>query len=138
MLCTPGFFSIPSLLFLIAMEALNGVIQLDVSQNTILSFQWPKMDISYNVSFYVEDVLLMLQAFLPNIKVAIDIFNTFEKASELQCKWEGTKATLLSPTLPLPDLSTLNWCWESSLNSTKLLGFHFSDGLNKECMVEKL
>lgn len=96
------------------------------------------MNIHQILAFYADNVTLLLEASFNNIQIAISLFDQFGCASGLHCKWEGTKATLISHNLLPRELRQLNWNWELGPSSTKLLGFFFSDGLSPELVVEQL
>lgn len=106
------------------MEALSGMINLAVSHKILHGFEWPEMRITYTLAMFADDVLLMLLITLNNINAAIYIFDIFGRASSLLVKWLGIKAAMLT--------------WESGLNSSKLLGFFFSDDLNANLMTAHL
>lgn len=76
------------------------------------------MDLTYTISIYIDDMLLMLQASIPNIQITIQLFQTFEETSALLCKWQGTKIALISQD-PLPlELNALDSTWESNATSS--------------------
>ena len=126
------------LLFIIAMDALNQMLQKSLQDGSVKGVEIPPLLKSAFHSLYADDVAIIMRADLPSLCNIQGIFQTFGRASGLYVAWEKTKAAFILDQ-PVPgELQQLGWTWESLADASKLLGVPIAQGISEEVMIKHL
>lgn len=110
------------LLFILAFDPLNAMLQEAINSRSIVGVHFRKHDLQLLQNMYADDLYLVIRAVLCYITVLQQILKCFGDASGLVCAWHKTVASMIPAGPPPPALWLLPWHWETDLDASPLLG----------------
>ncbi|KAL3676801.1 hypothetical protein R1sor_026749 [Riccia sorocarpa] len=89
----------------------------------------------YTQGYFADDAHLLLLAEKQNLLNAKQVLHSFGTVSGLTVQWDKSRARWISTANPRPPwLLELDWVWADENQPDKMLGFHFTNGLNEEAI----
>ena len=121
------------LLFIMLLEGLSCMIQKALmAVRALRGVPFKKAGLELAHQFYSDNTTMLVQTDKANVQKCVDLFDTFGTASGLKVNWKDTAAVMISSTPKPQELDSFGWQWETEGNFSKLLGFHFGDGISQD------
>ncbi|KAL3692711.1 hypothetical protein R1sor_006362 [Riccia sorocarpa] len=127
------------LLFILVTQTLTAAMEFEVHKGEIQGIYLQRANMHYSLGFYADDSHVIIRAEREGALKTKALLDMYANATGLMIQWEKLTARWIGPRENnLPQwIEDLTWSWKARGETTKLLGFHFGEGVAAAEMLRK-